>query len=177
MCIPFLCITLGCLQCSRLELCLQPSELHYCCQVSSQKTTTFKFAEHLKANLFSCLDLLTFILCYINEIIIITITDLQCTETIEHLDQVSSGNLFITTCSELRKVLFWASLVCSFFFRLCTKYIGNRWTDLHQIHAEDVFGPSVGRVWRSKVKVTRDKKRHFSVLWWHACSLCLVKHL
>jgi len=124
MCIPFLCITLGCLQCSRLELCLQPSELHYCCQVSSQKTTTFKFAEHLKANLFSCLDLLTFILCYINEIIIITITDLQCTETIEHLDQVSSGNLFITTCSELRKVLFWASLVCSFFF-VCVRNISG----------------------------------------------------
>jgi len=34
----------------------------------------------------------------------------------------------------------WA-LVC-----LCTKYLGNRWTDLCQIHREDVFGPSLGRV-------------------------------
>ena len=31
--------------------------------------------------------------------------------------------------------------------------------DLREIHSEDVFGPSLGRVWmsRSKVKVTRDK--------------------
>jgi len=38
--------------------------------------------------------------------------------------------------------------------------------DLHQIHMEDVFGPSLRWVWmlRSKVKVTRDKKRHFSAL-------------
>jgi len=27
------------------------------------------------------------------------------------------------------------------------KYLGNRWTDLRQIHTEDVFGPSLGRVW------------------------------
>jgi len=33
--------------------------------------------------------------------------------------------------------------------------------DLRQIHREDVFGPSFGRVFmsRSKVEVTRDKKR------------------
>ena len=39
-------------------------------------------------------------------------------------------------------------------FCLCMKYLGNRWTDLRQIHTEDVFGPSLGRVWklRSKVK-------------------------
>jgi len=38
--------------------------------------------------------------------------------------------------------------------------------DLCHIHIEDVFGPSLGRVWRSrsKVKVTRDQKRHFSAL-------------
>ena len=30
------------------------------------------------------------------------------------------------------------------------KYLGNRWTDLRQIHGEDVFGPSLGRVWRSR---------------------------
>jgi len=58
----------------------------------------------------------------------------------------------------------WASahiLVC-----LCMKYLGNLWTDLHQIHMEDVFGPSLGRVWmwRSKVKVTQVKKWHFLAL-------------
>jgi len=30
--------------------------------------------------------------------------------------------------------------------------------DLRQIHREDVFDPSLGRVWMSKVKVTTDKK-------------------
>jgi len=49
---------------------------------------------------------------------------------------------------------------------LCVKYLWNRWTDLHQIHTEDVFGPSLGRVWRSrsKAKVTRNKTRHFLAL-------------
>jgi len=43
---------------------------------------------------------------------------------------------------------------------LCIKYLWNCWADLHQIHSEDVLGPSLGRVWMSKsnVKVTRDKK-------------------
>jgi len=64
--------------------------------------------------------------------------------------------------------------------RLCVKYLGNRWTDLRQIHNKDVPGPSLGRVWmsRSKVKVPR-KKRHFSALS-AACAqftVCLVKHL
>jgi len=45
------------------------------------------------------------------------------------------------------------------FFCLWINYLGNRWTDLRQVHSEDVFGPSLGRVWmsRSKIKVTRDK--------------------
>jgi len=40
------------------------------------------------------------------------------------------------------------------------KYLVNRWTDLRQIHMEDMFGPSLRRVWksRSKVKVIKDKK-------------------
>jgi len=42
------------------------------------------------------------------------------------------------------------------------RYLRIRWTDLRQIHTEDVFGLSLGRVRRSKVKVTRDKKKHFS---------------
>jgi len=29
-------------------------------------------------------------------------------------------------------------------------YLGNRWTNLRQIHTKDVFGPSLGRVWRSR---------------------------
>jgi len=56
-------------------------------------------------------------------------------------------------------------------FCLCRpmKYLGNRWTDLRQIHTDDVFSPSVGQVWRSrKVKGERSKspgtKRHFSAL-------------
>jgi len=63
-------------------------------------------------------------------------------------------------------------------FCLCTKYPGNRWTDLCQIHMEDVFGSSLGWVWmsRSKVKVMRDK---CSIFWpfggLHA--VCLVKYL
>jgi len=36
---------------------------------------------------------------------------------------------------------------------LCMKYLRNRWTDLHQIYTKDVFGPSLGRVWRSRSKV------------------------
>jgi len=34
--------------------------------------------------------------------------------------------------------------------------------DLRQIHMKDMFGPSLGRVWRSKVKVTGDTKKAFS---------------
>ena len=76
------------------------------------------------------------------------------------------GGIF-TTCSELYKVLFLALwLVC-----LCMKYLGNCWTDLCQIHREDVFGPSLGRVWmsRSEVKVTSDKKWHF----WALSAACM----
>jgi len=50
-----------------------------------------------------------------------------------------------------------APSVCGFLF----VYFGNRWTDLHQIHVEDVFGSLLGWVWRSKVKVTGTKKQHF----------------
>ena len=39
----------------------------------------------------------------------------------------------------------------------------GRWKDLSQTHTKDMFGPSLGRVWRrkSKVKVTRDKNGIF----------------
>jgi len=54
-------------------------------------------------------------------------------------------------------------------FCLCIKYLGNHWTDLRQIYMEDVFGPSLGGVWRSKVKVTRDKSDIFQPIWWPVC--------
>jgi len=97
---------------------------------------------------------------------------------------------FITSSSVLCQCLphavnclrfcFWRRL---WLFCLCMKYVGNRWTDLRQIHREDVFGHSLGRVWmwRSKVKGQgrqRQKRtfRPFSAACF-ACSLCLVKHL
>ena len=52
-----------------------------------------------------------------------------------------------TARSELRKVLFFA---LSVIFLFVYENLGNRWTDLRQIHREDVFGPSLGRVWRSR---------------------------
>jgi len=71
--------------------------------------------------------------------------------------------LMFTTRSDLHMVLF---LELSVTFCWCMKYLRNRWTDLRQIHREDVFGPSLGRVWMSwsKIKVIRDKKLHFSDL-------------
>jgi len=59
----------------------------------------------------------------------------------------------VTTCSELRKVLFLVLSLTLLFVCLCMKYLRNRWTDLHQIHTEDVFSASLGRVWRSRSKV------------------------
>jgi len=53
----------------------------------------------------------------------------------------------------------------------------NCWyTYLRQIHTEDVFGPSLGRIWmsRSKVKVTTDKKAFFRSFRRPACYLCLL---
>jgi len=44
------------------------------------------------------------------------------------------------------------------------EYLGNCRTDMRQIHTEDVFRPSLGRVCqgqRSKFNATKDKKRHF----------------
>jgi len=49
-------------------------------------------------------------------------------------------------------------------FCLCMKYLRNRWTDLRQIHTEDVFGP-LGQVW-GQGEFRRP-----------ACGLCLEKHL
>jgi len=104
----------------------------------------------------------------------------------------------VTACSELHKVLF---LVLPVTF-LCMKYLGNRQTDLPQIHMQDVFGPSLGQVSLSRpkikgqghqrqqegqhpltgqraanFKVTRDKNGIFWPFRQPACSLCLAKHL
>jgi len=46
--------------------------------------------------------------------------------------------VFITR-SELRKALFLAPSVCGFLF--VYEISRDRWTDLHQIYMEDVFGP------------------------------------
>jgi len=52
-----------------------------------------------------------------------------------------------------------AHISSSLFFWLPLKYLGNGWTDVRQIHSEDVFNPSLARVGMSRSKVTRDKKR------------------
>jgi len=62
---------------------------------------------------------------------------------------------------------------CLWLFCLCMKCPRNCWTDLHQIHREDVFGFSLRRVWRSRSPWT---KRHFWPFWRPACGLCFVKH-
>ena len=51
------------------------------------------------------------------------------------------------------------SVTFCLFLCLLLKCLWNSWTDLRQIHREDVLGPSLRPVWmsRSKVKVTRDK--------------------
>jgi len=53
-------------------------------------------------------------------------------------------------------------------FCLCMKYLGNRRTDLRQIHRKDVFSPDRSgelecQGQTSKIKVTRDKNGIFSI--------------
>jgi len=73
----------------------------------------------------------------------------------------------ITACSELRKVLFLAQSVCGFLF-----VYEISWKPLNGL-APNSYGRRLWslahkslkvKVWRSKVKVTRDKKWHFSAL-------------
>jgi len=61
-------------------------------------------------------------------------------------------------------------------FFVCAWFISLEPLDLCQIYMEDVFGPSLGRVWRlwSKVKVTSVKNSIFRPFRWPACGLCLV---
>ena len=76
----------------------------------------------------------------------------------------------ITEHSKLRRVLFLA--VCDF---VCVWNVSaNCWTDLHQIHREDVFGRSLRGVWISRsTGIKNDIFGPFSGL--HA--VCLVKNL
>ena len=107
-----------------------------------------------------------------------------------HLQQWNLNGLHC--CILLYAVRFCFNAVCVSFFCLCIKYLWNCCADLHQIHMEDVFGPSLERVWvsRSKVKDQRHQgqKRHFgplgglrAVYVWknHLCSslFTYVKHL
>jgi len=64
-------------------------------------------------------------------------------------------------------------------FCLCVKYLGNCWTDLRQIHREDMFGPSLGRVWRSwqRSRSLGTENGIFRSVRRSACGLRLVKHL
>ena len=55
-------------------------------------------------------------------------------------------------------------LICLFM-----NYRGSRWTDLRQIHMEDVFGPSLGRVWMSNAKVNTYKNDIFQPFQRPAC--------
>jgi len=79
---------------------------------------------------------------------------------------------------EIRR-FFLPHAVCLWLFCLCMKYLWNRWTNLCQIHAEDVPDPSLGRVRRSRVKGQghQVQKLHFRPFWRPSCGLCLVKHL
>jgi len=60
----------------------------------------------------------------------------------------------VTARGELRKVLFLALSVTFYvYFYLWIEYLENGWTDLRQIHREDVFCLSLGGVWMSRSKV------------------------
>jgi len=63
-------------------------------------------------------------------------------------------------------------------FCLCMKNLGNRWTDLRQIHTEDVFGLSLGRVWKwGQRSRSPGTKTAFCGRFGGLRGLCLVKHL
>jgi len=74
----------------------------------------------------------------------------------EHFTTCSWGAVFVAQCSYHTQWTaggFVFGFVCLWSFCLCMKYLGNCWTNLSLIHMEDVFGPSLGRVWRSGSKV------------------------
>jgi len=70
-----------------------------------------------------------------------------------HLQQWNLNGLHC--CILLYAVRFCFNAVCVSFFCLCIKYLWNCCADLHQIHMEDVFGPSLERVWMSRSPGTK----------------------
>ena len=104
------------------------------------------FVENISWSLLlqSSLKALTIIL-----LLILSLKPIFIANCIVHLLQFHVSSVSLILC-----------FITSDFFCLSLKYLGNGWTDMRHIHREDVFGPSLGRVWisRSNVEVTRDKK-------------------
>ena len=113
----------------------------------------------------------------------VRLTNSPMTTIPTELTRTSTKIFFIcrfTARSELRKVLFLALSVCDFFFVYeISREPLNGFAP--NSRGKRVFGPSLGRVWRSRSKVKgqghQGQKRHFSAFQRPACGLCLVKHL
>ena len=71
----------------------------------------------------------------------------QCLEARRHLETL------LPHAVNCARFCFW---LCMWRFCLCVKYLWNCWTALHQIHRENVFGPSLGRVWMSRPPRTKN---------------------
>ena len=73
------------------------------------------------------------------------------------------------------KVLFLAlSVTFCFSFCLSLTYLGNGWTDLHQIYREDLFGPSLVWVLMSRSRSAGTTNADSSPLTVH-CKACSVR--
>jgi len=77
----------------------------------------------------------------------------------------------VTARSELCKVLFLALSVTFFVYEVSLELLNGFALNSHRRHVWSLAWTSL------KVKVSRDKKWHFSALSWPASGLCLVKHL
>jgi len=78
-----------------------------------------------------------------------------------HTQWTAQGSVFGTVCD----------FVC-----LCMKYLRNCWMDLCQIYTEDMFRPSLRRVWRSRSRPRGTKTTVFGPFG-SLCAVCLAKHL
>ena len=107
--------------------------------------------------------------------------DLRCTDSTVtfSLTDCARPNACVTVCSLPHAVNCRSSVFGAVTFCLCMKYLGNCWADLHQIHTEDVFEPSLRRVWRSRSKVKGQGHQgpKTDIFWPFGGGLCLVKHL
>ena len=76
-------------------------------------------------------------------------------------DRIFSANWFLFLVLSLllhaSKVL--SAIIFLFCFCLRVKYLRNGWTNLCQIHREDVFGSSLRRVWMSSVNFKGQRSR------------------